>query len=390
MKSRAIALLASALLVFGLGLGSAVAQSKDKNSKKDPKTTDQQASTQGTSDSKADQQKEQINKEVDQQDAAKPELKTMGADPTKVKHDGGLDDVDAIGNRKIGDRGFGDWYSIEGEVKRGKAYAQEIEQTVKLINDPVISEYINRLGQNLARSSDSKMPITFKVIDDDSINAITLPGGFIYVNSGTILAADTEAELAGVIAHEIGHSCARHTSQAMTRGNLAQIMSVPLIFVGGGVGLAGMQAANLGGAAMFSKFSRGFETQADYLGAQYAWKAGYDPVALVTFFEKVQAQEKKKPGTIAKTFASHPQTPDRAEATQKEIATILPAKDQYIVTTSEFDDVKARLAAIENKRKITDDKDANRPSLRRSASNDKNKDGSSKDDDRPTLHRRDQ
>jgi predicted Zn-dependent protease len=394
MKSRAIALLAFALLLAG----TVAAQDTTKPDKK----TDNTAAQTGTSSTTPKIEEKPAGQSSTTTTAdAKPEGKTdltakattpetMGADPSKVKHDGGLDDVDAIGNRKIGEKGLGDWYGIESEIKMGKQFAQQIEASVKLVNDPVISEYVNRIGQNLVRNSDAKMPVTFKVIDDDSINAITLPGGFIYVNSGTILAADNEAELAGVMAHELGHSCARHTTHQMTKMNWANIASIPLIFVGGGIGLAAREAAGIGLPVTFMKFSRGDEAQADYLGAQYAYKTGYDPEALVTFFEKVEAQEKKKPGTMAKAFSTHPQTPDRVEATQKEIATILPAKDQYIETTSEFDDVKARLAALENKRKINDDKDANRPSLRRAQNDKKSGDSNGKsDDDRPTLHRRD-
>lgn len=394
MKSRAIALLAFALLL----VSSVVAQDKTNDKTTDGKQSSTSAAQPQTSPTAQKSTSTDSAKPADAKDksatttdaSAKPqEPESMGADPNKVKHDGGLDDVDAIGNRKIGEKGLGDWYGIESEIKMGKQYAQQIEASVKLVNDPVISEYINRLGQNLVRNSDAKMPVTFKVIDDDSINAITLPGGFIYVNSGTILAADNEAELAGVMAHELGHSCARHTTHQMTKMNWANIASIPLIFVGGGIGLAAREAAGIGLPATFMKFSRADEAQADYLGAQYAWKTGYDPQALVSFFEKVEAQEKKKPGTMSKAFSSHPQTPDRVESTQKEIATILPAKDQYVETTSEFDDVKGRLAALENKRKI-DDKDSNKPTLRRAQNDKKSGDSSGKDDDRPTLHRRDQ
>jgi predicted Zn-dependent protease len=235
------------------------------------------------------------------------------------------------------------------------------------------------------------VPFTIKVVDADEINAMALPGGFFYVNSGLILAADDEAELAGVMAHEIAHVALRHGTRGQTRSDLANIMSLPLIFVGGGIGYAARQAAGIGLPLTFLKFSRGFEAEADYFGLQYMYKAGYDPNAFVNFFEKIQAQEKKKPGSLAKAFSTHPQTPDRIEKSQEEIATILPARDQYIETTSEFNDVKARLASIENRRKV-DDNNPNKPTLRRTAGNskDKNKDGNQKDDDRPTLHRRDQ
>jgi len=309
---------------------------------------------------------------------------------SKVKHDGGEDDVDAIGNRKIGGRGLGDWYSLETEIRMGKQYAMQVESTVKLVQDPVVNEYVNRIGQNLVRNSDAQVPFTIKVIDSDEVNAFALPGGFFYVNSGLILAADEEAELAGVMAHEISHVCARHGMRQMTRANIAQIATIPLIFVGGGIGYGIYEAAGLGLPLTFMKFQRNFEAEADYLGLQYMYKTGYDPQAFISFFEKIQAKEKKKPGTISKAFASHPQTPDRIAASQKEIATILPAKPQYIVTTSEFDDVKSRLATIENRHKVMDEKDSSKPSLRRTSTSDKTGSSTdSSDDDRPTLKRRD-
>jgi predicted Zn-dependent protease len=275
----------------------------------------------------------------------------------------------------------------------GKQYAQMIEQSVKLVQDPIVNEYVNRIGQNLVRNSDAKVPFTIKVIDSDEINAFALPGGFFYVNSGLILAADEEAELAGVMAHEIAHVAARHAMRQQTRGNLANIASIPLIFLGGGIGYAARSVAQIGLPLTFMSFSRGFEAEADYLGMQYSYATGYDPQASISFFEKIQAQEKKKPGTLAKAFASHPQTPDRITQLQKEIATVLPAKDQYMVSTSEFDDVKSRLAALENRRKVKDVKDDSKPTLRRTAGDkpkdSDSKDGKTTDDDRPTLKRRD-
>ena len=311
------------------------------------------------------------------------------ADPDKVKHDGGKNDVDAIGNRKMGGRGMGNWYSIESEIRMGKEYAQQVEASVKLIQDPVITEYVNRVGQNLVRNSDAQVPFTIKVIDSDEINAMALPGGFFYVNSGLILAADEEAELAGVMAHEIAHVAARHITRQMTRGNWANIGTIPLIFVGGGIGYAVRSAAGIGLPMTFVTFQRGFEAEADYLGLQYMYKTGYDPQAFISFFEKVQAQEKKKPGTLAKAFSTHPQTPDRISKSQEEISKILPARAEYTVTTSEFDLVKARLAALENRRKVVDEKDSGKPSLRRTSSTDKTSKDDKKDDDRPTLKRRD-
>jgi len=312
------------------------------------------------------------------------------ADPGKVKHDGGKDDVDAIGNRKIGGRGLGNWYSIESDIKMGKQYSMMVDSSSKLITDPVITEYVNRLGQNLVRNSDAQVPFVFKIIDSDVVNAMSLPGGFVYVDSATIMAADGEAELAGVMAHEIAHVAARHATRQMTRAQYANIGTLPLIFMGGGIGYAVRSAAGIGLPLTFMSFQRGFEAEADYLGLQYMYKAGYDPQSFVAFFEKLQAMEKKKPGTLAKTFASHPQTPDRIAQSQEEIEKILPARAEYTVTTSEFDDVKARLASLENRRKVIDNKDTNKPSLRRASSTDNpSKDGTTSDDDHPTLKRRD-
>src|SRR6202171_4441608 len=328
--------------------------------------------------------------QTDQTDKSTPTTPTVTpADPDKVKHDGGKKDVDAIGNRKMGARGMGNWYSIESEIRMGKEYAQQVEASVKLVQDPVITEYVNRIGQNLVRNSDAQVPFTIKVIDSDEVNAFALPGGFFYVNSGLLLAADEEAELAGVMAHEIAHVAARHGTRQMTRAQWANIGTIPLIFVGGGIGYGIYEAAGLGLPLTFMKFQRNFEAEADYLGLQYMYKTGYDPQAFISFFEKIQAKEKKKPGTLAKAFASHPQTPDRIEKSQQEIATILPARAQYVVSTSEFDDVKSRLATIENRHKVIEEKDGSRPSLRRTSSSDKTSTGSDKsDDDRPTLKRR--
>jgi len=312
---------------------------------------------------------------------------------------GSKDDVNAIGNRNMGGKGLGNWYSLEHEIRMGKQYAMQIEQSVKLVQDPVVNEYVNRIGQNLVRNSDAKVPFTIKVIDSDEINAFALPGGFFYVNSGLVLAADNESEMAGVMAHEIAHVCARHATRQMTRAQLANFASIPLIFVGGGIGYAVSAAASLALPLTFLSFSRGFEAEADYLGVEYLYKSGYDPESFIAFFEKVQAKEKKKPGSLAKAFATHPQTPDRIAKSQEEINHILPQRPEYVVDTSEFQEVKARLAAIENRRKLSDDKDKNRPTLRRTAGDNRPRDTGSgdstdssnkQDDDRPTLKRRDQ
>jgi predicted Zn-dependent protease len=319
----------------------------------------------------------------------------VGSEKVNVKP-GSIDDVNAVGNRDIGGRGLGNWYSTDTEIKMGKGYSMEIEKSTRFITDPVITEYVNRIGQNIVKNSDCKVPFTIKVIDSDEINAMALPGGFFYVNSGLILNADEEAELAGVMAHETAHVCAHHAVREQTRMNYAQLSTIPLIMMTGyswtGYGI--YEATQFAVPLTFLKFSRDFEAQADFLGIQYMYRAGYDPQAFISFFEKVQALEKRKPGLVAKAFSDHPQTPDRILHSQEEIAKILPARDEYTVTTSEFDDVKARLARIENKRRLTDTKDKNKPSLRRASTtgDDKNGNGQAGDnsgDDRPTLHRRD-
>ena len=323
-----------------------------------------------------------------------------GSQMTQVKS-GSIEDVSAVGNRNIGARGLGNWYSTDGEIKMGKQYADQIEKSTKFIADPVVVEYVNRIGQNIVKNSDCKVPFTIKVIDSDEINAMALPGGFFYVNSGLVLAADEEAELAGVMAHETAHVCAHHAAREMTRMNYAQIGMVPLMIMlpYDWTGFGIYEAVQLAIPITFLQFSRDFEAQADFLGVQYMYRAGYDPQAFITFFEKVQALEKRKPGLVSKAFSDHPQTPERILHTQEEIARILPAKDQYTVTTSEFDDIKARLARIENKRRLTDTKGVTRPSLRRASTGTDNTGGSGSQtggsasadsgDGPPTLHRRD-
>ncbi|MBV9769214.1 MAG: M48 family metalloprotease [Bryobacterales bacterium] len=304
-------------------------------------------------------------------------------------------DPDQIGNRDVG-KGV-NFYSLEKEIALGKQLATQVERQAKIINDPVIAEYVNRVGQNLVRNSDAKVPFTIKVIDSEEVNAFALPGGFFFVNSGLILKADNEAELAGVMAHEIAHVAARHGTRQATRGEIAQLGMIPLVFMGGWTGYGLYQAASVLVPVGFLKFSRGFESEADMLGLQYMYKAGYDPTAFVDFFEKIETLEKRKPGTMAKVFSTHPMTDDRIRAAQKNIQELLKAKPEYVVTTSEFNDVKGRLMAMHNKRKIDNPADPNRPTLRRAPGSNTgtvgtDEDGkapaSSDDDDRPTLKRR--
>jgi predicted Zn-dependent protease len=303
-------------------------------------------------------------------------------------------DPDQIGNRNVS--GKVNFYSLEKEIALGKQLASEVERQAKIINDPVVAEYVNRVGQNLVRNSDAKVPFTIKVIDSEEVNAFALPGGFFFVNSGLIMKADNEAELAGVMAHEIGHVAARHGTRQATRGEIAQLGMIPLIFMGGWTGYGIYQAASVLVPVGFLKFSRAMESEADLLGLEYMYKAGYDPTAFVDFFEKIETLEKRKPGTMAKVFSTHPPTDARIQAAQKNIQEYLKAKPEYVLTTSEFNDVRARLMAMHNKRKIDTTNDPTKPTLRRAPGStggtvDDSGNGNSTatdDEDRPTLKRR--
>ncbi len=252
------------------------------------------------------------------------------------------DNVNLIGQRNVG--GGVNFYSLQKERALGHRLAEEVESQSRLISDPVITEYVNRIGQVIVRHSDAKVPFTIKVVDDDEINAFALPGGFFYVDSGLILAADSESELAGVMAHEIAHVAARHATKNATRAQIFNLASIPLIFVGGPVGYAVREVAGLAVPMSFLKFSRDAEREADLLGLQYDYAAGYDPQTFVAFFEKLKAGEKEHKGMMAKAFSTHPMTSDRIKRAQAEIATMLPPKAQYIEDSSEFQEIKGRLA----------------------------------------------
>lgn len=339
-----------------------------------------------------DQNKEQRDQNKDE---GKKQSKDSGGDD-KFYQGKGINDVNAIGSRNVGcNRGLFNWYSLDSQVKMGQEFAQQVEQTQHLITDPVVNEYVNRLGQNLARNSDTKLPFTIKVLDVEEPNAFALPGGYMFVNAGTLLLADDESELAGVMAHEIGHVAACHAAREATRGTLAQLAMIPVVIMTGGIaGIGANQAANFGIPAVFSKFGRNFEAQADYLGIQYAYKSGYDPNGMINFFEKLESLEKRRPGFAMKLYGDHPQTPDRVQKSQHEIGTILPPRDQYIMNTSEFEQAKKRLALVMKHKLQKDGKDAQKPDLRRTAGDknpaDKSPDqnGKSQDDDRPVIKRK--
>lgn len=311
---------------------------------------------------------------------------------------GKLDDSDnplMIGKRNINKHQI-NFYSLDKEVALGRQVAAQVDQQAKFVDDPVVTEYINRIGQNIALHSDAKIPFTIKVLDSDDVNAFALPGGFLYVNKGAILAADSEAELAGVMAHEIGHVAARHGVEQASKATLANYAMIPLIFMTGGLGYLAYQAAQIGVPLAFLKFSRGSESEADRLGAQYLWAAGYDPNNFLTFFEKLEKKEKGKPGTLSKLFGTHPPTPDRVTKVHDLLAKF-PDRDEYTLSTSEFNTVKNRLLKLTNARTIdasgNRDTGPKRPTLKRRKDGDDQTSPSTTESeqpkDRPTLKRRD-
>jgi predicted Zn-dependent protease len=349
------------------------------------------ASQDGTAAADTDKQQTPAEKKAAEKAAKEAAKKKAQADKPK-SDDQKKKDPDAIGDRGVG-TGV-NFYSLDKEIALGKQLAQEVERQAKVVDDPVIAEYVNRVGQNLVRNSDAKVPFTIKVLDTEEVNAFALPGGFFFVNSGLILKAESEAELAGVMAHEIAHVACRHGTRQATKGDIAQIATIPLIFMGGWTGYAIRQGMGLAIPMGFLAFSRGMEAEADYYGLQYMYKAGYDPTAFVDFFEKIETLEKRKPGSVAKVFSTHPMTDDRIKKSQEEIQTILTPKPEYVVTTSEFNDVRNRLSMLHNRRKITND-DPSRPRLRRAPGtgtgpvDDGNGTQTTDTDERPTLKRRD-
>ena len=291
-----------------------------------------------------------------------------------------------IGKRDI-NKGTLDFYSLEKEASIGRQLAAEIDAQSKFVTDPLVVEYINRIGQNIVLRSDSKIPFTIKVLDSPDVNAFALPGGFLYVNAGAILAADSEAEIAGVMAHEIAHVAARHGVEQQSKGRLLQYLSIPLIFVGGPLGAIVQNAANILVPLTFLKFSRGAEEEADRLGLQYLWAAGYDPTAMLAFFEKLKVKEKKAPGTLAKVFSTHPATGSRIEKART-LLTRFPERDEYTVSTSEFAAVKDKLIAVVNQSKL-DASDKGGPTLKRKPTLKRGDgDSSEEESDKPTLKRK--
>ena len=318
---------------------------------------------------------------------------TTVAKTPEVKKKPAKRDPDQIGNRDVG-KGI-NFYSLEKEIALGKGLATDIERQAKIVDDPLVAEYVSRVGQNLVRNSDAKVPFTIKVVESDDVNAFALPGGFFYVNTGLIMAAESESELAGVMGHEIAHIAGRHGTKQATKGTIANLATIPLMFTGfGWTSLLIRQGASILIPLVFLQFNQAQEREADVLGLQYMYKAGYDPTSFVDFFEKLQSREKRKPGTMAKIFSSHPLTAQRVTDAQKNIGEMLAARPDYVVTTSEFNEVKTRLMAMNGRRKATPE-DPNRPRLKRAPGGtvpaDDGKGGTkapTDEDDRPTLKKR--
>ncbi|MBI3654597.1 MAG: M48 family metalloprotease [Acidobacteria bacterium] len=327
----------------------------------------------------------------DSKDTKKPDPPAAAATKGKLSE---KENPELIGKRNINKQLLPNFYSLEKEVALGRQLAAQVDRQAKFIDDPMVVEYINRIGQNIVLHSDAKVPFTIKVLDSDDVNAFALPGGFFYVNKGLILAADNEAEIAGVMAHEIAHVAARHGVEQDSKAQLANFAMIPLIFMSGGLAAIAYQAAQIGVPLAFLKFSRGAENEADMLGAQYSWASGYDPNNLTTFFEKLEKKDKSKPGTLSKLFRTHPLTPDRIENVRNLVARF-PERDEYIVNTSEFLKVKNHLLAITNARVV--DQAGNRsdgpqrPTLKRRKEGEDPQatPGEEPPKEKPTLKRRD-
>ena len=264
------------------------------------------------------------------------------------------EDPSMIGKRNINGGFIGKIAGgTEKEVRQGREAAAEVDRQAKFIDDPLITEYVNRVGQNIVLHSDAKVPFTIKVIDSDEVNAFALPGGFFYVNKGLLLAADNEAELAGVMAHEIAHVAARHAVENQAKASLLEYAALGAsIFLGGIPGMIYQNTAGIGLLGIFMKFSRSAEEEADKLGVQYMYAAGYDPGAMATMFEKLEAKNKKKPGFISRAFATHPAPPDRRTAALA-LAARFPEHEEYVISSSEFQRVKNRLLRLSNARAST-------------------------------------
>ncbi len=333
----------------------------------------------------------------DEKEKSKRQIQMVSKKPLSEK-----EDPSKIGTRNINggsDKFFG-WLggSKEKEAQIGAQLSREVEQQAKLVEDPLITEYVNRVGQNIVLNSDAKVPFQIKVIDSDEVNAFALPGGYFYVNKGLILAADNESELAGVMAHEIAHVAARHSMENAGKGTFLNYgLLAGIIFTGGIAGAVLQNTAGLGQMLAFFKFSRGAEEEADKLGVQYLYASGYDPTGMATMFEKLASQNKKKRGKLSELFASHPQSIERRDSSL-ELVSRFPEKNEYIISTSEFQRVKAHLLKLTNAKAAIagdfDEEEQGKPTLKRrqpdspDATDSTGESSSTKKDEPPKLKRR--
>ena len=363
--------LAMALILVSSLLASSVASFAQTPSQTKESQDKKETTTQKSQDKNETSTETQETKDLKQ--AAAKVLPDIPSKASNAKPLSTNEDPNMIGKRNINKGIIAKMSgSTEKEVRMGRELASEVDRQAKFIDDPLITEYVNRVGQNIVLHSDAKVPFTIKVIDSDEINAFALPGGFFYVNKGLLLAADNEAELAGVMAHEIAHVAARHAVENQTKGTLLEYLALGgSIFLGGIPGLIYQNTAGLGLLGLFMKFSRGAEEEADKLGVQYMWAAGYDPTAMATMFEKLEAKNKKKPGFIARAFSTHPAPPERRAAALA-LAARFPEHDEYVISTSEFQRVKGRLLRLSNARASTagalasgEDGAPGRPTLKR-------------------------
>ncbi|HEY2964625.1 MAG TPA: M48 family metallopeptidase [Pyrinomonadaceae bacterium] len=352
--SRAIGAFLLAMSLLGSSTIS-LAQTTTTINSNDQKTT--QGQTQNDPKADSTKQTDSATQAAAAKQAADPKKTQTTAAVTPARSTKPLstnEDPAMIGKRNINGGFIGKIAGgTEKEVRQGREAAAEVDRQAKFIDDPVITEYVNRVGQNIVLHSDAKVPFTIKVIDSDEVNAFALPGGFFYVNKGLLLAADNEAELAGVMAHEIAHVAARHAVENQAKANLLEYAALGAsIFLGGIPGMIYQNTAGIGLLGVFMKFSRGAEEEADKLGVQYMYAAGYDPGAMATMFEKLEAKNKKKPGFISRAFATHPAPADR-RASALALAARFPEHEEYVISSSEFQRVKSRLLRLSNARAST-------------------------------------
>jgi hypothetical protein len=260
-------------------------------------------------------------------------------------------DVNRIGQRNTG-KGV-NLYSLEKERALGQEMAETIDRQTKFVTDPDIVKYVSGVAQRIIGNSDAQVAFTIKVVDSTELNTFALPGGFLYVDKGVLSELDSEAELAGLIAHEVAHVAARHGTRYATRRTAWNVISFPVIYMAGPGAIGARQI----GPLALRKFARDAELEADLLGMEYQYAAGYDPQAFIDALERLHNKQMpagKHEGPfgrplhqIAKSYAFYPPMQERIVKLQSEISGVLPCRDTYVTDTSEFQEIKGRLLADE-------------------------------------------